>query len=370
MEFFLSFLLVELIIVMLILLPARVGSAWIMQGQFRQALPVFRAYHLFSRILPRWRGPTLINLCACHVGLGDYERAQHYAEAAVRESGKRKQKQSLATARAYLGLTLLRQGAFEEAGELFDLALAQPLAARLRPHIEALAAHAYLNLDRLADAYQLLHDLQKRVPEGSELAIVVQSNLSWYYGLQERWEEARETALLASARPTHRQDVRASVRMMNVICATEMGDLETAQAEGAQLMPMLPELDAYRRGGCLRAMAQLALRQGDLDRARDLAERAAPVSLNPNAQADLHLIQAEVFAVRHNAHRARALCDEILRSHAADFYKRRARRLQMTLPALSTLPALRCDAALPVLPAFASLPEISTSQQTLRQPGA
>ena len=84
----------------------------------------------------------------------------------------------------------------------------------------------------------------------------------------------------------------------------------------------------------------LALKLGNLDRAREQAERAAALHPTPNAQASSLLIQAEVFALRQNFQRAASLTDAVLRSEAIDFYQRRARALQSRLAAPPT-PALQ-----------------------------
>ena len=116
-----------------------------------------------------------------------------------------------------------------------------------------------------------------------------------------------------------------------------MNLLGEAQDVAAQIAPDLNKMDAFRQGAALRALAELALKQGDLDRARDLAQRSATLGINPNAHANTLLIQAQVFAARHNTHRALTLCRDILETRSVRFYKQRAQELIDRLEAPDTL---------------------------------
>ena len=119
---------------------------------------------------------------------------------------------------------------------------------------------------------------------------------------------------------------------------TEAGDLTEAQTVAAELASQLNTMDPFRQGTALRCLAELAVKQGEWDRARDYAQRSAMLGLNPNAHANTLLIQAEVFAARHNAHRAITLCQDVLETQAVSFYHQRAQKLLDRLqPPLNTL---------------------------------
>ena len=330
-------LFIELLVVVGAVGPMHYGANMVRAGHFQQALPILRAYYAASRLLPRWRGPLAGFLCACYVGMGEFALAQPYAEEAVRENSKYNYPQHLASARAHLGIILIHQGDFDQAAPLIDATLKAAIPARLRPTVELFAANGYINLDRQEAAEKLIMDVMTNAKPGSDIHIVALANLSQCRLLQGRGEEALAIARQAAQSKAPNANIRFAVLRGLLACLTEMNLLDEAQEVAAQIAPDLNKMDAFRQGAALRALAELALKQGDLDRARDMAQRSATLGINPNAHANTLLILAQVFAARHNAHRALTLCRDILETRSVDFYKQRAQTLIDRLEAPDTL---------------------------------
>ena len=317
--------------------PMQYGSHLVRAGRYQQALPILRAYYAASRALPRWRGPLAGFLCACYVGMGEFGLARPFAEEAVRENEKRGFAQHLAAARANLGVILIRQGEFAQATLLLDQTLSKPIHDRLRPTVELYAANAYINLDRLAEAEKLLETALKTAKPNSDIAIVALTNLCLCRIYQNRPEEALVLAQSAAKPKAPSPPIRFTVQTLLLLALVETDRLAEAQEVAAQLASQLNAMDPFRRSSALRALAELAVKQGELDRARDYAQRSATLGLNPNAHANMLLIQAEVFAARHNTHRAVTLCRDILDTEAVSFYRQRAQQLIDRLQPPNTL---------------------------------
>ncbi len=317
--------------------PMQYGSHLVRAGRYQQALPILRAYYAASRALPRWRGPLAGFLCACYVGMGEFGLARPFAEEAVRENEKRGFAQHLAAARANLGVILIRQGEFAEATLLLDQTLSKPIHDRLRPTVELYAANAYINLDRLAEAEKLLEPALKTAKPDSDISIVALTNLCLCRIYQNRPEEALELAQRAAKPKASSLPIRFTVQTLLLLALVETDRLAEAQEVATQLAPQLNAMDPFRRSSALRTLAELAVKQGELDRARDYAQRSATLGLNPNAHANMLLIQAEVFAARHNTHRAVTLCQDILDTEAVSFYRQRAQQLIDRLQTPNTL---------------------------------
>jgi tetratricopeptide (TPR) repeat protein len=330
-------LFIELLLVAGTVGPMHYGANMVRAGRFQQALPILRAYYAASRLLPRWRGPLAGFLCACYVGMGEFALAQPYAEEAVRENSKYNYPQHLASARAHLGIILIHQGDFDQAAPLIDETLKATIPARLRPTVELFAANGYINLDRQEEAEKLILEVMANAKPGSDIHIVALANLSQCRLLQGRAEEALDIARQAAKPKAPNANIRFAVLRGLLVCLIEMDLLDEAQAVAAQITPDLNKMDAFRQGAALRALAELALKMGDLDRARDLAQRSSTLGINPNAHANTLLIQAQVFAAHHNAHRAMTLCHDILETRSVRFYKLRAQELIDRLEAPDTL---------------------------------
>ncbi len=307
--------------------PMHYGASMIRTGQFGRALPVLRAYYAASRLMPRWRGPLAGFMCACYVGMGEFALAQPFAEEAVRENTKYGYAQHLASARAHLGIILVQQGEFERAGPLVEQTLSDPIPARLRPTVELFAANGFLNLDRLDAAEKLIQNVLMSAKPGSDVHIVALANLSQCRLYQGRAAEALEVARRAAQSKAPNSNIRAAVQRGLLVCLTEMNLLDEAQALAAHIAPELKNMDTFRQGAALRALAELALKQDDLDRARDYAQRSATLGVNPNAQANTLLILARVFDARQNAHRAVTLCRDILETRCVTYFKQRAQEI-------------------------------------------
>ena len=317
----------ELALVAGLIGPMHYGASMIRAGQFARALPVLRAYYAASRLLPRWRGPLAGFMCACYVGMGEFALAQPFAEEAVSENTKYGYAQHLASARAHLGIILVQMGDFERAGPLFEQTLAGPIPARLRPTVELFAANGFLNLDRLDEAEKLIQSVLANAKPGTDVHIVALANLSQCRLYQGRGQEALDTARRAAQSKAPNANIRAAVQRGLLVCLVEMNLLDEAQALAAHIAPELKTMDTFRQGAALRALAELALKQGDLERARDYAQRSATLGINPNAHANTLLILARVFEARHNANRAVTLCRDILETRCVGFFKQRAQEI-------------------------------------------
>lgn len=313
--------------------PMHYGATMVRSGQFQKALPVLRAYYAASKFLPRWRGPIAGFVSACYVGMGEFALAQPYAEEAVAESARYQYAQHLASARAHLGIILVHLGDFEQAEPLIQQTLRAEVPPRLRTTVDLFAANGFINLDRLEEADRLIQNVLSNPKAGADVQIVALANLSLCRLYQERTEEALEAAQRAAKAKAPTPAFRFAVLRGLLVCLTELGRLSEAEEIAAQIAPQLNSLDAFRQGAALRALAELALKKGELDRARDYAQRSATLGINPNAHANTLLIQAEVFAARHNTHRALTLCRDILETRSVRFYKARAEALIARLEA-------------------------------------
>ena len=284
-----------------------------------------------------------MNVAACYILTDDFHAAQPYAEKAVafyerRPSGMFRPHNALS--QTYLGLTLARAGDFEAAEQRLDSALA--LGVRnpgIRAMAQIYAAGVYLNRGRLADAGRFLEEVLAMPKLSEDFRLAAETLLSAQKYYMEDFAGSLTLARQAMARKTTLFRLTANAAVMAQACLTELGDLREAQTLEAGLSGQMAEAPRNLQGAALRASAELALKRGDLDRAREQAERAASFDSTPNAQASCLLIQAEVFLLRQNFQRAASLTDAVLRSEAIDFYKRRARALQSRLAA-APAPAL------------------------------
>ncbi len=309
--------------------PLVAGNRLLRRGQYAPALKWFLLCRRLGRIMPRRRSMLALKLCACYIGLGDFDAALTYAEEAVCEVEKRNHGQgvrSLAT--AYLGIVLTRLGQFDRADALLTSALATPrLRPRLREMVSLCAASVQINRGRFAEATVLLETTLATARENGDNRAAAEYSLSLCRYYEGDLAGALPLARSACERPNTQVWLQTVALSCCLTYLSEMGETGQAQEVAARLMPLLPAAPPHVRASGLRAIAQQALQIGDLDRARSYAEQAYPLDPNPNAHAGALLIQAEVFAARQNRNRAEALCEEILRLPAIEFYKRRARSL-------------------------------------------
>jgi tetratricopeptide (TPR) repeat protein len=316
----------------LLLVPVLIGALHLRRHRYARALPWFRYAYALSRFIRSWRGVMALNLCACHVGLGDYAAALSYAEEAVRETDRLRQRRNALQARGYLGIVLTRLGEYARAEQLFNEALNGPrLRPRLRTEIESCAATTYVHLGRLEEAARLLEKVISEAPSGSDMQIVSEVNLSSCLYFSGKPAEALKMARHAARKKGRVPWIHDFAQAACMLYLTELGEIAEAQTLQSQLLQHVPDQTPHIQGFVFRATASLALRYGDLDRARDYAERAYGLDPNPNAQAAALLLQAEVFAAHQNSSRASALCAEILRLNPMEFYERRAEDLQHRL---------------------------------------
>ncbi len=186
-----------------------------------------------------------------------------------------------------------------------------------------------MNRRRMEEAERLLRETLKQITPAGEFYISVECTLSACLYFQERPDEALDILHRIAQELSGRIERQANILSNYLVCLVESGDLTGAQEVESKLQSYLPRLadSPILQGRVYGALARLALRKGELDQARDYAERAYPMDDDPDHQASALTIQAEVFAARHNLHRARQLCEEVLRLNTLDFYRRRAERL-------------------------------------------
>ena len=304
------------------------------RGQNMQALPWLRYSYAVSRVLPSLRGVVALNMCACHTQLGDYEQAMPFNEEALERLSRRgESSRNLAIARAYRGILLARMGKFDEAETIFTSILADnKISSRLRIEVEACAAAGYINQGRFAEAKALLEGVIAATRPDTVSHALAESNMSVCHFFEGHVPEALEMAQRASTRAVTWKWIPTLALANCLSYQIELGHLDAAREIEGKIMPSLSETPTYVQSTILSMVARLALRRDDLDRARDLAERAYPLDPNPNAQARALLVQAEVFAARKNPGRTEAICSEILRLNALNYYKERAHRLLNALP--------------------------------------
>jgi tetratricopeptide (TPR) repeat protein len=314
------------------------------RGQNTQALPWLRYGYAVSKALPSLRGVVALNLCACHTQLGDYDRAIPFNEEALQRLSRRgESSRNLAIARAYRGILQARMGNFDEAEAIFNSILADTkLGSRLRIEVEACAAAAYINQGRFAEARHLLDGVIAATRQDTVSHALAESNMSVCHFFEGNVEEALVMAQHASTRAVTWRWIPTLALANCLNYQIELGNLEAARELEGKVLPDVAAMPGYVQSMIYSAVARLALRNDNLDRARDYAERAYPLDPNPNAQARALLIQAEIFASRQNVGRTDAICAEILRLNALDYYKQHAERLLCLLPekrlALRTTP--------------------------------
>lgn len=338
----LSLLLVYLALLALLLAPVNYAAYLLSQGRSEEALRLFLWFHRLRRFLPNWKGPLALNIAACYINLGHTLEAMPYIETAIAELGRRNMTVHLALAKAYQGILLTRKGEFERAEQVFAELFASRLPPRFVPHIEQYAAGCYLNIGRFAEAEAALQRALEGVKPGSDLRVTAENNLAWCRYYQGSLTEALAIHRRIISQPTRVPWVQSYVLGDYLSLLAEAGEIEEAQKVEGRLLPILATLPDHAQAAVCRGTARLALRKDDLDKARDFAERASPLDLNPNGQAITLLIQAEVFAARRNTHRALTLCEEVQRLNCLDFYKQRAQALcdRLTLPLTSLKPLL------------------------------
>ncbi len=337
-----SILVLELAIFAVFFLPAWYGAYLFHHDKAEQALAWFRWWYRLSRLIRTWRGMAAMNMSACHIALGDLAAALPYTEEAIRETTRFRENSYHALALAQEGMILARLGESEKAQQRMDEAFASPLPRRYRPWIEQYAAVVHLNAGRFEEAERLMQGLLAAKKTRPDLRVTAECAISTCHYFRGDTAAALETARRAAALPTRRAWVHAYALGECLLYLAESGETEAARKIEAELRPLLPNLPPQVRASILRAAGQLALRTNDLDKARACAEQAVALDPNPNAQAAALLIEAEVFAARHNRHRAQTLCEDVLRLEPLDFYRQRAHALQNRLSgqaATATLPA-------------------------------
>ena len=327
----------ELLLVACLLVPLLMTRFLIKRSRYLSALRWAKITLATGRVLPFWRGIGNLNVAACYIGADDCAAALPHAERAVAFCEKNRlarRKPNYALSLAYLGIAQFRAGQQEQAEQRLEAALALNIRnPRIRAMTEIYAAGIYLNRGRLAEAGLLMERTLASPKLGDDYRLAAESTLA----LQKYFSEdfAGSLAMARQAMQGHAATpalwVNAAVTAQN--CLVQLGELAEAQALEAGILARVDDAPLRSQGASLRGSANLALKLGNLDRARELAERAAALDPLPNAQAGAMLIQAEVFAQRQNFQRAASLTDAVLRSDAIDFYKVRARALQARLSA-------------------------------------
>jgi tetratricopeptide (TPR) repeat protein len=321
--------------------PIYLGLYLLHRERYRSALRCFRWLYGLTPVLRNWRGPAASYLAACYARMDQNDLARTYAEEAIRENKRRNYRKFLLSSQMHMGVLMSLEGEYEQAERLFDEALAEaPGSSELRRWAEIHAANTYLMRGRLDDAERLLHEVNADKRANAELqaaAHCIQGICHYYRSdLPAALDCAQQTRNISKT-PSW---VRVAALSDMLLYRAEMGDIAGGKQVEAELMPLLPLKPARLEQRAVRAVACLALVAGDLDRARDYAERAERLDPNPNGQAAALLIQAEVFAARHNAHRAVRLCETVLESNTIDFYKAKAGALRRSLLEPGAIPII------------------------------
>jgi tetratricopeptide (TPR) repeat protein len=330
--------------------PTYLGLLLYRRERYRAALRCFRWLYALTPVVRTWRGPAASFLAATYTSLEEYEPAHVYAEEAVRENTRRRYRRFLLSSQLQLAVLLSIEGEYERSERIFDEILSGPSAlVASRRWAEIYAANTYLMRGRMEDAERLLNEAladKKLKPDMQSTAYYVLSGAAYYKNdLPTALEHAQRARQFGTTTARMRVTALSSV----LLYLAEMGNVEEGKKVEAELLPQLPIKPARVQQAALRAVARLALATGDLDRARDYAERAERADLNPNGRAAALLIQAEVFAARHNAHRAVRLCETVIESNAIDFHKARAEVLRQSLLEPVTRPvAVTASPTLPI----------------------
>ena len=343
MDPLLLILLIETLLLSLLLGPLLMTRRLIRRNQPLKALPWAKTTLALGRVFPFCRGIGNLNVAACYVMADDFTTALPHAEQAVNYFALRsspKFRANRAIGLSYLGIALSRTGQMQQAEQRLDEALSLGIRnPSVRAHAEIIAANVYLNRGRLADAGRLMEQVLAMPKLDEERRSAAENLLAGQKYYSEDFAGGLTLARQALQRKTTPARFLVAATINAQFCLTELGELREAQALEAGILSQISEAPRNIQSAALRASANLALKLGNLDRAREQAERAALLDSTPNAYAASLLIQAEVFALRQNFQRAASLTDAVLRSEAIDFYQRRARALQgrLSAPPLSAL---------------------------------
>ncbi len=327
-DIILSFEYALILYMLLFVIPGLVGRMLLRRGAVKASLPWTKASYTLCRFIPHWRTMMAVHLGGAYLQLGEDGLARTYVEEALRSSDRFANsfniKSTRALAKAYLGILQVRVGEFGGVESLFQEVLATKLHPRIRPFIAVYASSAYIQLGRFAEAETLLNELLDTPKLGTEFYGIAYCNrsISAYY--QNRMADALKASEAAAQNPSRLPGNQAVVLVAQILSHIGTGDLEGAKRFETQALTLVSIVAPYTQSGIYRAIAELALRLDNLDRARDYAERAASLTMTPNGQANILLIQAEVFAARNNANRAETLCRDVLRLECLSFYKERA----------------------------------------------
>jgi tetratricopeptide (TPR) repeat protein len=315
-------------------LPFGIGMALEKRHRFKQAVPWFRFSRSFSRFVrwyrsESWTGVTAWHLCHCHLNLGNYEAARRYGEEAVKVYAGT---MYLGNIQAMLGSACLRLQQYRQAQDVLERALASShLDPRYRPMADLYLAYVNLHEVRFDEAEGHLHAALTGQDITSEYRAAALDYLSVCHFYRDRLAEALEDSRQAEEIGVTYPEMQWGAWVNRMVYLAENGQIAEARGYEAKLLPLLAQKQGHDLAALLRSLARLALRAGELDRARDYAERAYPMDADPDSQASALLLQAEVFAARHNAPRAEALCAEILRLDTIDYFRRRVAELRQRL---------------------------------------
>lgn len=270
--------------------PIRYGRWLYIKGEYGKAIPIFRGYHAASRILTRWRGPVSGFLAASYAGQGEYVQALPYAEEAVSECIRYKYAEHLLMAQAQLCMILVQLGDMDRAAQLADRLVQAKISEQHQTALKLVLANAYCHLDRLDEALQMAEAVLASKQVSIEDQIIGLTMLSSIKYLQCHAEEALDAAERAAKLKSSTTEIRFHVLRCNLLSLIELNRMTEAQEIATQISQMLNRLNPSWQGAAFRVLAEFALKQGELDRARDYAERSASTTANPNAQANNLLI--------------------------------------------------------------------------------
>ena len=355
MEFWSTFIITVLALEIGVISPNVIGPMFLRRYQPDKALPWLKMSRGVSRVLPSWRGFNAVYMAAYHLQKGEYGEALVHAEVGVKETSKSGHRELMRqSAKFYLGIALLRHGEFAQAEAILtELQKTRIFSSpKSQAVLEAQRGVIATNQGRFQEASTIFKKYLAEATPGSVPHVSVLCSLSLCAYYEGDLAQALDLAQQAVKKPSTLLWLDAGGRSCQMVYLVEMGELTQAQEIEAWLLSHLQELPPTTKAGAMRAIAQLALKNGDLDRARNYAEQAYPLDPNPNTHASALLIQAEVFATRKNPRRVQDICGEIQRLNALDFYKTRAQKLLQSLES-------------PSLPSFSHLEEAPEMQSVL-----
>ena len=296
--------------------PWLLAASYLKRGEAKKALHIYR----LTAPVYSWTGNGNVAILAYNIGLclsylGERKEAEkhlHTAMDLMQNFKSQKMLRCKIIAMALSALYYAEDGALEQADNLATSARAilnpkSPFACVVRLFL----AVELLYTERFDEAEAELKAILEDYPKlSADVQASVYSNLGTCAYCQGNFGEALKHQVLAEEHSGAASSNRAFYIASQIIDATDLGDLVTAQKAEAKLIPMIQKLEEAQRNQPYWALATLALARGDLDRTLDYAERSYNESSSLRMQANSLYLQACVYAKRENPTRALQLLKE------------------------------------------------------------